>query len=132
MKIRIIFGVFIVIILLLLMPSISSIQLKTIEKDKNPMVILRKEISVDFKDMPKDAPPHWFMLFYTIIMLSLQIRFEILTPLAIKDFGGYFGGIEINSYFFCLILTTLIYRFAFWYNFFDKISEKNDWDLPIC
>lgn len=130
MKTKILFGVLFISFVLFLMPSVPALQFKTIDNTNESLENFKIDFSKDLKKISKDEPPQWFILFYTIIMLSLQIRFEILTPLAIKDFGGYFGGIEINSYFFALILMTLVYRFAFWYNFFDKISEKNNWDFP--
>ena len=130
MKTKILFGVLFVSFVLLLIPSVPALQLITIDKANESLENFKIDFSKDLKKISKEEPPEWFLFFYTIIMLSLMVRFEILTPLAVKDFGGYFGGVEINSYFFALILMTLVYRFAFWYNFFDKISEKNNWDFP--
>lgn len=81
-------------------------------------------------NLPSDIPPPWFTFFYTLIMLSLNVRILIVTPLAITPTGEYWGYFEINSYFFFFILFTLVFRFAFWYTLFEKIAEKNNWDLP--
>ncbi len=130
MKTKIVLGIFSVSILLLLMPSISAIQL-TLENNTNETLAnIKTDVSNELDELPADTPPQWFIFFYHFIKLSLDARIILITPLAITPTGEYWGQFEVNSYFFFFILLTLVYRFAFWYNFFDKISEKNNWDFP--
>ena len=130
MNTKIVLGIFFVMILILMMPSISSIQLISADKTNESIVYSKTDFYRYLDNLPNEIPPKWFIFFYTIIMLSLNFRIEFLTPLAITPTGEYWGSFEINSYFFFIILLTLVYRFRFWYNFFDKILEKNNWELP--
>ena len=130
MKTKIVLGIFFVLIVLLMMPSISTIQLISADDTNESIGYANTDFYGYLDNLPCDIPPRGFTFFYTLIMLSLYFRIEIITPLAITPTGEYWGAFEINSYFFCLILLTLVYRFAFWYNFFEKISEKNNWELP--
>jgi hypothetical protein len=63
-------------------------------------------------------------------MFSLIFRIELVTPLAIEPGEEYWWSYDIKSYFFCLILITFVYRFAFCYNLFDRIIENNNWERP--
>ncbi len=130
MKTKIVFGIFFVSILLLIVPSISAIQLISADNSNETISPINTDVSKDLNELPTDTPPQWFTLFYNLIILSLNARIVIVTPFAITPTGEYWGQYDVNSYFFFLILLTLVYRFAFWYNFFDKISEKYNWDFP--
>jgi hypothetical protein len=110
------------------MPSISSIQLNHANINNNEN--LKTGILDFFIKISKDPAPKWFTFFYYLIMLSLNLRIVLVTPFAVKPGGEYWWSYEVNSYFFCLILLTLVYRFAFWYNLFDRILEKNNWERP--
>jgi len=112
------------------MPSISSLELNLVDNSNRKNENLKTDFLGLFSKLSKDPAPKWFTLLFIFIMLSLSIRIEILTPLAITPGGEYWGQYEVNNYFFCLILMTLIYRFAFWYNLFDRILEKNNWERP--
>jgi len=107
----------------------TSIQ-DAIDNANESTAYIQTHFSRYLDNLPSDIPPPWFSFVYMLIMLSLNARILIVTPLAITPTGEYWGDFEINSYFFFLILFTLVYRFAFWYTFFEKIAEKNNWDLP--
>jgi hypothetical protein len=131
MKTKIAIGIFFISSILLVMPSISAIQLISVDQANESTAYIKTQFSRYLDDLPSDTPPPWFTFFYTLIMLSLSARIIIVTPLAITPTGEYWGYFEINSYFFFLILLTLVYRFAFWYTLFEKIAEINNWDIPI-
>ena len=128
MNTKIVIGIFFSSTILLLSPSISAIQPLSIDQTTESATCLKTSISPYVDTISNDEPPPWFTIFYTIIMLSLNSRILLVTPLAITPGGEYWGDFEIQSYFFTLILMTLVYRFAFWYILFDKIIEKNNWD----
>ena len=130
MKRKIVIGIFFVSSMLLVMPSNSAIQFNSIDNANESTAYIKTNFSRFLDNLSSDIPPPWFTFFYTLIMLSLNARIVIITPLAITPTGEYWGDFEINSYFFSLILLSLVYRFAFWYIFFEKIAEKNNWDLP--
>jgi len=123
-----IFSVFISVILLIT-PSISSIQFNHINIENNNKNITTNILCL-LNKIFKDPAPKWFTFFYYLIILSLNLRIVLVTPFAVKPGGEYWWSYEVNSYFFCLILLTLVYRFAFWYNLFDRILEKNNWERP--
>ena len=129
MKKRIIIGVILVLTIILLAPTISAF--KPYEK-KNNMIdeSVKNYFSKFLKKQILDEPPSWYVTLRLLLLLSLLIRISILTPLAITPSDEYWGAYEIKSYFFAFILFTLVYRFAFWYILFDKIAEKNNWDIP--
>jgi len=129
MKTKILIGIFFVSTILLIMPSISSVQLLSIDQKRQSIDILKIPFYKNLDGLAINEPPEWFSYFYNMIIHSLNKRIEIVTPLAITPGGERWGDFEINSYFFCLILFTLVYRFTFWYNLFEKIAEKNNWDL---
>lgn len=129
MKKRIIIGIFIVLIIILLAPTISAINHKPINENDKADGFIKSYLSKFLEDHPLDTPPSWFYYLYNIIMLSLNVRILILTPLAITPSDEYWGAYDINNYFFFFILFTLVYRFAFWYKLFHKIAERNNWDL---
>ena len=128
MKTKIVIGIIFSSTILLLSPSISAIQPLSIDPTTESATYLKTSISPYVDTISNDEPPPWFTIFYTIIILSLNARILLITPLAITPGGEYWGDFEIQSYFFTLILMTLVYRFAFWYTLFDKIIEKNNWD----
>ena len=130
MKRKIIIGIFFFSSMLLVMPSNSAIQFNSIDNANESTAYIQTHFSRYLDNLPSDIPPPWFSFVYMLIMLSLNARILIVTPLAITPTGEYWGDFEINSYFFFLILFTLVYRFAFWYTFFEKIAEKNNWELP--
>jgi hypothetical protein len=130
MKKKIVFGIIFVSIILLIMPSISAVQLNLVDNLTQINENLKTDIIKVLHKLTTKPAPKWFTIFYLFIMLSLSFRIELLTPLAITPSGEYWGQYEVKSYFFCLILLTLVYRFAFWYNFFDRIIEKNNWEVP--
>jgi len=131
MKTMIVIGIFFVSSMLLVMPSNSAIQFNSIDNANESTAYIQTHFSKYLDNLPSDIPPPWFTLFYTLIMLSLNARIVIVTPLAITPTGEYWGDFfEINSYFFFFILLTLVYRFAFWYTLFEKIAERNNWDPP--
>jgi len=130
MKTMIVIGIFFVSSMLLVMPSNSAIQFNSIDNANESTAYIQTHFSRYLDNLPSDIPPPWFSFVYMLIMLSLNARILIVTPLAITPTGEYWGDFEINSYFFFLILFTLVYRFAFWYTFFEKIAEKNNWELP--
>ena len=103
------------------------IQKKSDDNVNESTANIKTHFSRYLDNLPSDIPPPWFTFFYTLIMLSLNARIVIITPLAITPTGEYWGDFfEINSYFFFLILFTLVYRFVFWYTLFEKIAEKNN------
>jgi hypothetical protein len=126
----VIFGIFFILIILLLMPINSAFQFNMIDNKNKSIDYLKTHFSKYLTKLTSDTPPQWFTSLYKLIILSLYARIGIITPLAIIPNGEPGKYFEINSYFFFLILLTLVYRFAFWYNFFDKIAEKNNWELP--
>ena len=128
MKTKIVIGIIFSSTILLLSPSISAIQPLSIDQTTESATYLKTSISPYVDTISNDEPPPWFTIFYTIIILSLNARILLITPLAITPGGEYWGDFEIQSYFFTLILMTLVYRFAFWYTLFDKIIEKNNLD----
>jgi len=130
MKTKIIPGILLITGLLLLSPSITAIQLPSLDQTPTSTTYPKTSIPPTINTHSTDSPPPGFTLFYTVIMLSLHARILLITPLAITPGGEYWGDFEIQSYFFALILMTLIYRFAFWYTLFDKIIEQNNWELP--
>ena len=130
MKSRIVLFALFNSIILLTIPSISSLELSLVDNLNQKNEIFKKDILELFGKLSKDPAPKWFTLLFIFIMFSLSIRIEILTPLALTPSGEYWGQYEVNSYFFFVILLTLVYRFAFWYNLFDKILEKNNWERP--
>lgn len=130
MKTKIVIGIFFVLSMLLVMPSNSAIQFNSIDSVNESTAYIKIHFSKYFNILTSGIPPPWFTFFYTLIMLSLNARIVIVTPLAITPTGEYRGYFEITSYFFFFILFTLVFRFAFWHTLFEKIAEKNNWDLP--
>lgn len=131
MRKKIVIGIFFVLSMLILMPSNSAIQFNSIDNTNESTAYIKTNFSRFLDNLSNDTTPPWFTFFYMLIILSLNARILIVTPLAITPTGEYWGDFfEINSYFFFLILLSLVYRFAFWYIFFEKIAEKNNWDLP--
>ena len=130
MKTKIVIGIFLVSSILLMIPSTSAIHFNSIDNANESTAYIQTHFTRYIDNLPNDLPPPWFTYFFTLIMLSLNARILIVTPLAITPTGGYWGDFfEINSYFFFFILLTLVYRFAFWYVLFEKIAERNNWDL---
>lgn len=130
MNLKLVIGIFFVSIILLVMPVNSAFQFNMIDNKNESIKYMKTHFSKYLENLPSNTPPPWFTFLYKFIILSLSARIEIITPLAITPTGEPGKYYEINSYFFFLILLTLVYRFAFWYNFFDKIAEKNNWDIP--
>ena len=130
MKTMMVVGIFFVASLLLVVPSISAIQFISVVQANESPASIHSQFSRYVDHLPCDIPPSWFTSLFTVIMLSLNARILLVTPLAVTPGGEYWGDFEINSIFFYLILFTLVYRFAFWYTLFDRIAEKHNWDLP--
>ena len=130
MKKKIVIGILFVSSILLMMPSISAIQLISVDQANESTAYIQTHFSRYLDKLPSDIPPPGFTFFYMLIMLSLNARILIVTPLAITPGDDFWGDYDINSYVFSFLLLTLVYRFAFWYTFFEKIAEKNNWDLP--
>jgi len=112
------------------MPINSAFQSNMIDNKNESIKYIKNLFSKYLVELIVDTPPQWFTFLYKLIILSLYARIESITPLAIIPTGEPGKYYEINSYFFFLILLTLVYRFAFWYKFFDKIAEENNWELP--
>lgn len=129
MKTKILIGIFFVSTILLIMPSISSVQLLSIDQKMQSIDVLKIPFYKNLDGLAINEPPEWFSYFYNMIIYSLNIRINIVTPLAINPSGEHWGEFEVNNIFFFIILLTLVYRFAFWYNLFEKIAERNNWDL---
>ena len=129
-KTRILLGILFVTSLLLLIPSNSALQLNSIDNTIKSREHIQTIYSRYLENLPDETPPVWFTFFFNTIMLFLSARILFITPLAITPSDEYWGAYDINSYVFFFILLTLVYRFAFWYILFDKIAERNNWELP--
>ena len=130
MKTKIVIGIFFILGMLLVMPSNSAIKFNSIDSVNESTAYIKIHFSRYLDNLTSGITPPWFTFFFMIIMLSLNARILIVTPLAITPTGEYWGYFEINNYFFFFILFTLVFRFAFWYTLFEKIAEKNNWDFP--
>lgn len=128
MKTKTIISITLITSLLLLTPTISAIQNQPNQKNNKTKTNINHYIR-NIKNII-DEPPQNFLIFYFLIMISLNIRIIFVSNLAITPGDDFWGDIDIKRPFFALILITLYWRFAFWYNFFDKIAEKNNWELP--
>jgi hypothetical protein len=99
-------------------------------KSEETIFVITTDTFKDLNEQSTNSTPPWFTLLNILIMHSLRIRILFITPLAVTFLGGFPGEYEIKSYILFFILITQIYRFAFWYNFLDKIAEKNNWEFP--
>ncbi len=129
MKIKIVIGIFFVSSMLLMTPSISAIQLLSGNQEHDSTASIKTDFSRYVEDLSIDIPPPWFTFFHTFIMISLNARILMVTPLAITPGDDFWGDYDINSYAFFFLLLTLVYRFAFWYTFLHKIAENHNWDV---
>ena len=91
----IVIGIFFVSSMLLVMPSNSAIQFNSIDNANESTAYIQTHFSKYLDNLPSDIPPPWFTFFYTLIMLSLNVRILIVTPLAITPTGEYWGNFSI-------------------------------------
>ena len=119
--------IILIVFLLFITPSISAIQISSTHNAAES--ILSNQHIKNFIDLI-DEPPQSFLILYLLIMSFLTIRINLISNIAITAGDDFWGDIDIQHPFFAIILLTLVWRFAFWYNFFDKIAENNNWELP--